>query len=117
VRPESHEKKDAEVSKIFLVGGLLLVVIVMVLLLMSLMVPQAPSPPVPTAHGTPFAGGQGPALQIDPEQDLAMLRAEEKGRLESYSWVDRERGIVAIPIERAMELMVERGDVTRGENR
>ena len=31
--------------------------------------------------------------------------AEQEGRLAGYRWVDRERGVVAIPIERAMELV------------
>ncbi len=33
------------------------------------------------------------------------LAEQETRRLGEYRWVDRERGIVAIPIERAMELV------------
>ena len=35
---------------------------------------------------------------------MAQLRAEQAGQLNGYRWVDVEAGVVAIPIERAMEL-------------
>ena len=40
--------------------------------------------------------------------DLEKAREEGQAQLEGYRWVDRENGVVAIPIERAMELAVER---------
>ena len=49
-----------------------------------------------------------PRLEIDPRADLALLRAEEDARLSSYGWVDKPAGFVRIPIDRAMDLMVER---------
>ena len=42
----------------------------------------------------------------EPPQQLRLLQAEQRERLNSYHWVDRENGVVAIPIERAMELVV-----------
>jgi hypothetical protein len=50
-----------------------------------------------------------PRLQTDAPADLQKLRMREDAALESYGWVDRERGIAHIPVERAMELLVERG--------
>jgi hypothetical protein len=35
------------------------------------------------------------------------LRARQRRELSRYGWVDREQGVVEIPIERAMELIVE----------
>lgn len=49
-----------------------------------------------------------PHLEIDEPADLARMRAEEDARLTSYAWVDKPAGVVRIPVERAMELMVER---------
>lgn len=49
-----------------------------------------------------------PRLEIDPRASLARLRAAEDERLTSYGWVDKPAGVVRIPVERAMELMVER---------
>lgn len=50
-----------------------------------------------------------PGHEIHPLDDLKRLRAEEDAVLKNYGWVDRNAGIVQIPIERAKELLVERG--------
>jgi hypothetical protein len=50
-----------------------------------------------------------PRLQTDPRQDMSDLRAREDQLLQSYGWVDKNAGVVRIPIERAMQLVVERG--------
>lgn len=44
-----------------------------------------------------------PALQINAPADLAAHRAAEQRQLTSYGWVDRQTGVVRIPIERAMQ--------------
>lgn len=43
-----------------------------------------------------------PALQINAPADLVAHRAAEQQQLTSYGWVDRQAGIVHIPIDRAM---------------
>ena len=50
-----------------------------------------------------------PRLQTAPRQDLLDLRAKEDELLRSYGWVDKSAGVVRIPIEQAMKLVVERG--------
>ncbi len=51
-----------------------------------------------------------PRVQIDDgNQDIADLHAREDLLLENYTWVDASKGTVRIPIERAMELMAQRG--------
>ncbi|MCL6508251.1 MAG: hypothetical protein K6T59_14635, partial [Bryobacteraceae bacterium] len=59
----------------------------------------------------PYAEGLPPAprLQVDPATDLENLRKAEAAVLNSYGWVDRKAGIVRIPIDRAMEVLAERG--------
>jgi len=49
-----------------------------------------------------------PRLQTAPEQELAQMRADEDQLLGTYGWVDRDAGQVRIPIDRAMDLIVER---------
>jgi hypothetical protein len=44
-----------------------------------------------------------------PVIDLAKMRAAEKQVLDNYGWVDRQRGVVRVPIEKAKELVVQRG--------
>jgi hypothetical protein len=68
-----------------------------------------------SAAPSPLAGAYGlkeppePRLQISPLQDLLALRARDAAALGSYAWVDREAGIVRIPIERAIAVLAERG--------
>ena len=49
-----------------------------------------------------------PRLQTNPRQDLADLRAAEDETLTTYGWVDKNAGVVRIPIEQAMKLTLER---------
>lgn len=50
-----------------------------------------------------------PRLQQDPERDLAQYMMAQNAKLNSYAWVDRQTGIVSIPIDQAMDLIVQRG--------
>jgi len=50
-----------------------------------------------------------PREQISPRLDLQALRAQEEAELSSYGWIDRKAGVVRIPIERALELVSQRG--------
>jgi hypothetical protein len=51
-----------------------------------------------------------PRLELDDgNQDLANLHDREDLLLNYYSWVDKPGGAVRIPIERAMELIAQRG--------
>lgn len=49
-----------------------------------------------------------PRLQVQPVGDLNQVRQSQDELLHSYGWVDRPNGKVHIPIERAMDLIVER---------
>jgi hypothetical protein len=70
----------------------------------------APSPVFEARHLPPE-----PRLQVSPQQDLRQMRAAETAILHSYGWVDRQGGTVRIPIERAIELLAERGLPARRE--
>ncbi|MGA2630779.1 MAG: hypothetical protein ABSG54_11255 [Terriglobia bacterium] len=50
-----------------------------------------------------------PRLQVTPAEALKAYQAEENTKLTSYGWVEKNAGVVRIPIERAMELSLERG--------
>ena len=56
-----------------------------------------------------------PSLEINPGKELQEIRFRESQILSQYRWVNRERGIVAIPIEVAMALLVEKGLPVAGE--
>ena len=59
-----------------------------------------------------------PRLETAPARDIAAFKRDKAQKLDGYAWIDRRRGIVQIPIERAMELMVQRGQGSaHAENR
>src|ERR671912_1945388 len=62
------------------------------------------TPMVPAPNMSPQ-----PDLQVASSRDYQEMRAAEEAQLRSYRWVDREAGIAAIPIERAMEILAGRG--------
>lgn len=50
-----------------------------------------------------------PRLEPQPLAPRARLTEEENGILTTYGWVDKSRGLVRLPIDRAMELLVQQG--------
>jgi hypothetical protein len=56
----------------------------------------ARTPPEPRLEPFPLAPGQ-------------KLRAEEDAILTTYGWVDKKAGVARIPIDRAIEILAERG--------
>lgn len=71
---------------------------------------EANDPPPPALEEAREAyAPPGPLLQADPEAELVDLRAREELILETWAWVDKDAGVARVPIERAMELLVEGG--------
>jgi hypothetical protein len=55
-----------------------------------------------------------PDLQIDDDHaERVALFITQDEKLNSYAWIDRSNDIVQIPIERAMDLLAQRGLPTR----
>jgi len=50
-----------------------------------------------------------PRLQADPVSDLHRMREAEDNVLQTYGWVDKNAGVVRIPVARALDLLAERG--------
>jgi hypothetical protein len=50
-----------------------------------------------------------PRLQADPSLDYESMRSLDDWKLHHYQWIDKQKGAVAIPIDRAMDLIVQRG--------
>lgn len=51
----------------------------------------------------------GPHLQTNSEADLQRFRAEEDKQLNGYHWIDKQKGIVRIPIGMAMQKLARTG--------
>jgi hypothetical protein len=67
------------------------------------------------AHGYPQAAFPSPKLEEDERGQLNEIRMKEEKTLYSYGWVDEKAGTIHIPIERAMDLIVQRGLPVRSQ--
>jgi len=66
----------------------------------------ADDPPPMAAHQKPHTG---PLIQVIPPAELALVRAENQKALTGYGWVDKDAGVAHIPVDRAIDLVLERG--------
>lgn len=56
-----------------------------------------------------------PQLEIDERTQLNSVRLHEEDVLSTYGWVDQQAGNVRIPIDRAMDLIAQRGLPVRSQ--
>lgn len=109
------EHTDIDVRHTFITGvsvlvGMWIVILLLYFLFSWLAHERAISspPPLPiAAHGNPLP--PEPRLQPAPHKDLEALRARNNWELSHYYWVDKAKGTVAIPIDRAMDILAARG--------
>jgi hypothetical protein len=111
-----HETSDANILAIFGFGLALLVAAAIVHVLVWLLFgyfaareAEGPAPRFPLAVKQLNRLPPEPRLQPNPRDDLIELLIRESQVLSTYGWVDKEEGVVRLPIERAMSLTVERG--------
>ncbi len=55
-----------------------------------------------------------PPLQSRPQDEMAAFKKAQLEQLASYGWVNRQAGVVRIPIARAMDLVLDKGFASRG---
>ncbi len=56
-----------------------------------------------------------PQLEIDERGQLDKVLTDEEQTLSSYDWVDQKAGTIRIPIDRAMDLLAQRGLPVRAQ--
>ena len=114
-----HEKTDAHVKPVALFLAAVFVVVIFsagfTTLLFEFLEQRAQSKtnaasPVQTVDETP----PGPQLQATPGLDLRRQQQVEQERYEGYGWVDEGAGLAHIPVEEAIDLLLEKGLPTRG---
>lgn len=109
----THEQRDANIRSLVKFGAGLSALVVFALVAMWLLFDYLAARPEPGPEPSPMAREReappAPRLQVAPSTDLDRLRTNEDSALNSYGWVDREAGIVHIPIDKAIDLVAERG--------
>lgn len=113
-----YETRDANVRNLLIFGAGLCALVVLGLVgsmavLRYFVAHQGLGPPV-----SPFANSRTlppePRLQVAAPRDLKQYKEEQDKLLNSYGWVDQQNGIVRIPIDEAMNLLIQRGLPVRG---
>lgn len=109
-----HEHADIRARPIVLAGIGLAVIVVLVTGLMlgfydalATRAARLSPPPNPLAAAAPRLPPE-PRLQVHPVRDLHELREAENTILDHYAWIDRQTGVVRIPIARAIDLLAAR---------
>ena len=71
---------------------------------------NVPTEPRLQPFPTKVQGGQVISpTSATPVVDMVHMRASEEEQLHNPGWIDRQKGIVRIPIERAKQLVIQRG--------
>jgi hypothetical protein len=69
-----------------------------------------PSPLAPEVRVPPEPRLQGaPGSVSSPAEDIRRFREQEDQMLNSYGWIDQQRGIIRIPIEQAKKMIEQKG--------
>ena len=108
-----HEKRDANLRAIAMFGGVLFLTIAGVLIGMRFLFFHFAKEQSLGTRQTPFANARvlppEPRLQTNPRRDLEKYMAAQKRELTTYGWVDRQNGVVRVPIDRAMRILLKQG--------
>ncbi|GIV19821.1 MAG: hypothetical protein KatS3mg023_1572 [Armatimonadota bacterium] len=106
-----YEKQDVgfRFAMVFVSALIAAVIVVLIFLVWfyRVMVPPAPSAQTPVAQQRPQP--PAPVLQANPAADMQKFREREEQKASTYGWVDEKGGIAHVPVERAMEMVAERG--------
>ncbi len=110
-----YETEDARIQSIFwLLGGLFILLIAVLVFMAGVLhfLRERTNAPLPEAAALPAVESEpppDPRLQVKPETDFKRFRARQDSLLHSYGWVSKEAGVVRIPVEEAMKMMLQRG--------
>ena len=114
----SHETSDANIRNL-IISGVLLCCLVIAGLLVSggvfhyFVGHQGLGPPASPFEDVRMLPPE-PRLQVSAPKDLKQYKAAQGEILNSYGWVDQKAGVVRIPIDRAMDILVQKGLPVRG---
>lgn len=107
-----YEKQDVGFRFAMLFVSALLAAVIVVLII-TVWFYRAVVPPQQQVAQTPVSQQRplppAPVLQVNPAVDMQKFREREEQKASSYGWVDEKGGIAHVPVQRAMEIVAERG--------
>ena len=119
--PAALESADVDVRRVALIAGALAATVIgcaiLAFGLLAWFSRDVIGPTGPNSDARSIQAFAAPRLETTPARDIASFKREQAQKLERYGWIDHSRGIVHIPIERAIELMVERGEGASGDEK
>jgi hypothetical protein len=101
-----HEPDQPRLRGI-VVAALAILGVIVIAIIASYLLVNAFAPPRAALQLPPLVVG-APRLQASPEGDRAAFERDKRSDLHEYAWVDRAHGVVRIPIEQAVTLLVQR---------
>jgi hypothetical protein len=119
-RTAGHETRDARIAPILLTGAGLALTVAIVGLVVYSIFQYLETHPATSTRANPMSAEESqippaPRIEEHPAIEIQQLHAQENSILSTYGWTDKKAGVVRIPIDRAMELQLERGFPIRKE--
>lgn len=117
-----HEESDASVRTVVITLACLAVGAMMVGLLVYGIFWYLADHPLSSPRPNPFAETEAqqmppqPRIEEHPAIEIQELHSQEDKILTTYGWTDKDKGIVRVPIDRAMELKLQQGFPTKPAN-
>jgi hypothetical protein len=110
---QGHEGSDVNVRALAYWGAALFAVLILVVFSMRLLfahfAASQPLGPPPTPFATVRPLPVEPRLQVNAAQDWQTYWQAQQDILNHYGWVDKQQGVVRVPIDHAMDLLLQRG--------
>lgn len=116
--PGGYEKSDAGVRSAGILGGAFVILLIFGLVTGYLAFRFFNSPATVGPPASPISSARlipkGPRLQVNAHEDLLDYLHQQEHVLNSYAWVDQKAGVVRVPIEQGMEMVLKNGLPVKG---
>jgi hypothetical protein len=101
----AYETSDWDLGPVALVYAGVVALLVISCIVLIAAYPRS----LPDANRDLHIAPPGPRLQTNAAADLQTFREDENNRLNTFYWIDQQKGVVHIPIEQAMKKLAETG--------
>jgi len=114
-RGPGYERRDASVKGLLQFAFWMAVVLVVTLFAMRFFfdyikkIEPLGQPASPLAQENVRELPPSPRLQVHPHDELVDYCSDQQQAVNSYGWVNQQAGVVHIPVDRAMDLILARG--------